>query len=318
MASTGMRAQWVEFAYFEARGGLDGTWNTKQFETRLTGDVLLFHMQGELAPGLKYRIRQRLNKPLYDPKNPLNATDVLTLTWDVNPKWTLQAGKLPVFIGGYEWDYTPPDLFYYSDFAAKIAQVYALGATVFYRPAPGQSLLIQGGQSLLADGHADVWNVSLGWYGHIASWWKTIWGANIMDDPYHHMMGYLALGNRFEAGPWALELDGMLRRSLKQKKAGPDMSIMARMNYKLGKCLLFAKGGYDGNAAENVDPDGIAYDLTVAPGTSYWYGGGGVEYFPMDNRNVRIHAMAWTENRTRSVYIKTGLTFRLHLKKPAQ
>lgn len=316
LLATGMRAQLVEYCYFEARGSYNGTWSDSSFEGKLTGDFLNFHLKGQLAPGLSYRIRQRFTKPLYDPKVPLNATDLLTLTWDINEKWSLDAGKLPVFIGGFEWDDAPIDLYYFSDFAKTIPQVYALGGTAYFRPVQNQTLHLQVTQSLLAEGNWDAWNASLGWTGQFFNWWKTLWGINFMDDPYHHMMGYLALGNRFEAGPVALELDGMYRRSFKHKKAGLDLTVIGKLEYKVGKFTLFAKGGYDTNAANNVDEEGIAYDLTVAPGSSILWGGGGLEFFPLRNQDLRIHTVVYGDNFSKSVIVKAGLTFRLYLKRP--
>lgn len=302
----------VEYVYFETRvsGRLTGD------KVTLSGDHLNLHVKGKITPTLTYQLRQRFTKPLYDPKNPLNATDVLSLTWDFAPKWSVNAGKLPIFIGGYEWDDAPTDLYYWNDFANTIAQVYALGGTIMYQPREQQLLQFQFSHSLLHMGNPNVFNASLGWMGQFAPWWKTIWGINWMDDPYHHHMGYVALGNRFEVGPAALELDLMYRRSLIQKSAGFDGSVVARLEYRIhGQWILFAKGGWDLNEAVNVDPDGIAYDLTVAPGTRYLYGGGGVEYFPLGNRNLRLHLVGWADDRSRKLNLLLGLTFRLHLVK---
>ena len=291
----------VEYVYFETRvsGRLTGD------KVTLSGDHLNLHVKGKITPTLTYQLRQRFTKPLYDPKNPLNATDVLSLTWDFAPKWC-----------GYEWDDAPTDLYYWNDFANTIAQVYALGGTLMYQPREQQLLQFQFSHSLLHMGNPNVFNASLGWMGQFAPWWKTIWGINWMDDPYHHHMGYVALGNRFEVGPAALELDLMYRRSLIQKSAGFDGSVVARLEYRIhGQWLLFAKGGWDLNEAVNVDPDGIAYDLTVAPGTRYLYGGGGVEYFPLGNRNLRLHLVGWADDRSWKLNLLLGLTFRLHLVK---
>ena len=318
LLATGLKAQLVEYAYFDARGSFNGTWENQKFGSRLTADNMNFHLKGHFTPNLHYRLRQRFTKPLYDPKYPLNCTDILTLTWDINPHWTLEGGKFPVFIGGYEWEDAPIDIYYHSDFSETIPAVYAFGGRVYYHLNEKQLLLMEVTQSLLADGHADVWNVDVGWEGQFAKWWKTIWGVNVMDDYYRHLMCYVALGNRFEVGPAALELDGIYRRSLKQKHAGIDLSLIARFTYTVGRCVINFKGGYDVNNASNVDPDGIPYDLTVAPGTSYLWASGGVEYFPLKNNDIRIHAMAMTDNRNRTVTFKTGLTIRLYIKKPVQ
>ena len=187
----------VEYVFFETRvsGRVNGN------EASLSGDHLNLHVKGKIGRSLTYQLRQRFTKPLYDAKNPLNATDILSLTWDFAPKWIVNAGKLPIFIGGYEWDDTPTNLYYWNDFSNTIAQVYALGGTLMYRPSQKQLIQLQLSSSLLHLGNPNVFNASLGWIGEIAPWWKTIWGINWMDDPYHHHMGHLALGNRFEAGP---------------------------------------------------------------------------------------------------------------------
>ena len=305
-------AQVVESVFFETRLSGRVTGN----KATLSGDHLNLHVKGNITPSLSYTLRQRFTKPLYDPKNPLNATDILRLDWVISPKWSIDIGKLPVFIGGYEWDDTPTDLYFWNDFSNTVPQVYALGGTVYFQPAQEQKLLLQFSHSLLHMGNANVFNASLGWYGHVFPWWKTIWGINWMDDPYHHHMCYVALGNRFEAGPLALELDLMYRRSLKQASAGFDGDVVARLEYCIGKkWMLFAKGGWDLNDARNVDPDGVPYDLTVAPGTRYLYGGGGVEYFPFANRNLRLHALGWADDRSGLLNLSVGLTFRLHIVK---
>lgn len=302
----------VEYVFMETRvsGNLYGN------KTSLSGDYLNLHVKGKIIPTLTYQLRQRFTKPFHDPKNPLNATDILTLTWDFAPKWSVNAGKLPIFIGGFEWDDAPIDLYYWSDFADKIAQVYALGGTLMFSPTKQQMLQFQFSSSLLHYGHPNVYNASLGWMGQVAPWWKTIWGINWMDDPHHHHMGYLSLGNRFEAGPAALELDLMYRRSFIQKSAGFDGSVVARLEYRINsQWVLSAKGGWDFNDASNVDADGIAYDLTVAPGSRYLFGGGGLEYFPLGNRNIRLHAIGWADNRSRKLNLSLGLSFCLHIVK---
>ena len=299
----------VEYLYIEAMGSaqLHGK------EPSLVGDHLILHAKGNIAPSLKYRLRQRFSIPIYDPKNPLNATDFLQISWDISPKWSLDAGKMPVNIGGYEWDDAPTEIYYWGDFINSIAQIYALAGTAWYRPAPGQNIYLQFSHSLQHLGHPDVFNVGLGWYGQIAPWWNTIWGFSCMDDPYRHRMGYLALGNRFQLGSLALELDLMYRRSLIQKSAGFDGSVVARLEYNIGqKWSLFAKGGWDYNDASNVDPQGIAYDLTVVPGNRYLFGGGGMEYYPLGNPNLRIHAVGWFDDRSRLFHATVGMTFRLN------
>ena len=301
----------VENVFFEMRGGVSLT------RPNLYADYYNLHVKGQLSPTLRYQLRQRFNLPLHDEDNILNATDILRLSWDITPRWSLEVGKMPVNIGGYEWDDAPIDVYYWSDFCNTIAQIYALGGTLWWKPSASQHLYAQFSQSLLHLWKQDVFNAGLGWYGQVFSWWKTIWGVNWMDDALRHHMAYVSLGNRFEAGPAALELDAMYRRSLIQKTAGFDGGVVARLEVNIGKkWSIFAKGGWDYNDLSNKDPNGNPYDLTVLPGTNYFFYGGGAEYFPLGNPNLRLHAAAWADNREKQLYAVAGLTFRLHLVKP--
>ena len=67
------------------------------------------------------------------------------------------------------------------------------------------------------------------------------------------------------------------------------------------------------NDYSNVDEDGFAYDTIVAPGTNYWYGGWGVEYFPLGNERIRLHLAGFTDNLTRGHTITTGVKWRFDI-----
>lgn len=305
----------VDSAFFDGRASI---WAEAgpggQLDMDLVGEALNLNIWGHLSPSVSYRFRQRFNMPLYDPDNPLNATDWLLLSWKASPRWTFNAGKMPTFIGGYEWDYAPVDLHFWSDFDNSVGQYYALGGAAFYTAAPGQQIQLQVTRSLLSHGQSNIWSAALGWYGSFAPWWKTIWTFTFMDDPYRHRMSYTTLGNRFEAGPLALEVDFMYRRALLPIGGmGPDFTFTGHLWWYLGNFHLFAKGGYDYNDAANIDSNGVPYDLSVAPGTRYAFAGGGVEYFPLGNRDIRIHAVGWWNNRTNLLTLTAGVTFRLYL-----
>ena len=302
----------VESVFFDTRGGVSLTGG----QPDLYADYFNLHVRGQLTPTLKYQLRQRLNMPLYDEQNPLNATDILRLTWDITPKWSFEAGKLPVYMGGYEWDDVPIDVYYWSDFCNTIAQIYGLGGALWWKPNGSQQLYAQFSHSLLHLWNPYVFAAAVGWYGQIFPWWKTIWGVNWMDDALHHHMAYVSLGNRFEAGPVALELDAMYRRSLIQKTAGFDGTAVARLEVNIGqKWSFFAKGGWDYNDVINKDQLGNPFDMTVLPGTNYFFYGAGAEYYPLGSPDVRLHAAAWADNREKQLYAVAGLTFRLHLVK---
>ena len=283
----------------------------------LTGDFLNFNAWGKLSPSLSYRIRQNFRVPVYKEGNPLNGTEFLLLTWDINPRWSVNAGKLCTLVGSFEWDYTPIDVYYYNQFCNSVPEAYALGGTVMYNIQPGQQLQLQASRSILSFGEEGHLALALGWIGSIAPWWHTLWAVTYLDDPFHHRMAWLGLGNRFQAGPFSLDLDLMYRRSvLPGTSAGPDASVSVRAGWQEGKWNFFVKGGGDYNDSGNVDADGVPMDLVLAPGTRYAYAGGGVEYFPLGNRHVRLHATGCWNNLTNVFTLTAGLTFRLYIVHP--
>ena len=131
-------AQLVESVYFDTRGSVAA--NGNQFS--LKAEYLNLHVRGNLAPNLSYQLRQRFTKPFFKEGSPLNATDILSLTWDISPRWSVSAGKLPIFQGGYEWDAAPIDVYFWNGFAEFIPEIYALGGSLFFNPATGQLVFL--------------------------------------------------------------------------------------------------------------------------------------------------------------------------------
>ena len=306
LAASVLASAQVDYAAIEARG----SFILDQGKPGLSADYVNVQIKGHISPSLHFRFRQRLTKPIYDPNNPLNGTDILSLTWDISPKWSIAGGKLPIYVGGYEWDAAPIDVYYYSHFCNNIQQVYGLGGQVFFRPAEGQELLLQVTHSPLHGGNLSRLQAGLGWVGRFAPWWETKWSVNWIDDYYHHMMGYVALGNRFQMGEVvSLELDLMYRRCLTQKNAQFDGTAVAKFDFRINeKWNLLLKGAYDQNG-RNVDEKGISYDLAVPAGFRYWVVGGGMEFFPLGNPDLRIHAVAWTDSAFKKPNASMGVTY---------
>lgn len=296
----------VDYAAIEARGAFV----VNEGKPGISADFLNVQIKGHIGSSLHFRFRQRLTKPIYAPNNPLNGTDILSLTWDISPKWSLAGGKLPISVGGYEWDAAPIDVYFYSAFCNNILQVYGLGGEVFFRPAEGQELSLQVTHSPLHGGNLSRLQAGLKWVGRFTPWWETKWSINWIDDYYHHMMGYVALGNRFQMGSVvSLELDLMYRRCLTQGRAQFDGNVVGKMDFRINdQWNLFVKGAYDSNG-QNVDENGIAYDMALPAGSYYWVAGGGMEFFPLGNKDLRVHAAAWTESASRKVNASIGLTY---------
>ena len=278
------------------------------YQEGLSADYVNVVLDGNITPSLYYNWRQRFTKSLFDPDIPLNGTDQLYLQWDITPFIGLQGGKIPVVVGGYEYDDAPIDLYYWEAFAGGLKDVYALGGNIMFNVAKDQTLMLQLSQSLLGFGYKGVYHAAVIWYGQIAPWWKTIYSVNWMDDPTHTGLGIIGLGNRFEAGPFALELDFQYRTALLSKGAlSADYSAIAKAELSFPILKVFAKGGYTYNWDCPIDVIPTQYRFFMA--------GGGIEVFPLRNEDLRLHAVTWWNTDERRVIFSVGATYRLRLVK---
>ncbi len=141
LASLSMHAQpQITQLYFDTRASFHQEWADGQYHSQFTGDHFNLNIRGKLTDKLDFRIRQRLNKKVFDERNMFNATDFLYLRWQATPKLALTVGKNAVFIGGYEFDAVPIDVYYYSNFCNNLYQGFSFGVNAEYEFQPGQVL----------------------------------------------------------------------------------------------------------------------------------------------------------------------------------
>ena len=98
--AAGAQQTHVDEISFDARATFHQQTTAGVYDSHFQGDYFNLHIKGQLADGLTFRVRQRLNKKIED-ANPFNATDFLWLTWQASPKWSFTAGKQPIMAGGY-------------------------------------------------------------------------------------------------------------------------------------------------------------------------------------------------------------------------
>ena len=282
-----------------------------EYKSQMMGEYLNLHLLGHISPKIDYRIRQRLNKKVFDERNMFNATDFMYVNWQATDRWSFMAGKQTVLIGGYEYDSAPIDVYYYSQFCNNIYQCFTFGFSATYEFIPGQRLIAQICNSPLSLGFQSVYAYNVAWSGSFAPWWHTIWSVNMVEDQDKNLVNYISLGNRWTFGDVLLDLDVMNRAGLTQRGfLGTDMSFISKFIWSVGDWNICAKGGYEFNNARNVDKGGRAYDLVIAPGTEYVYAGAGLEWFPLHKDNLRLHAVYYRDNAARKNNLEIGVTWR--------
>ena len=316
LACTLLKAQvHVDQVYIDTRATFHQDLTNGEYNTHFQGDYLNFHVIGQFSDRLSFRIRQRLNKKI-DDQNPFNATDFLWLKWQPTSRWSFTFGKQPILVGTYEVDSAPIDVYYYGTFVNNWVQYYAFGATATFSPAPGQDISLQFCPSPISPAKQNAYSYNLYWNGSFAPWWHTTWSYNYVQDETRKMMNWIALGNRFFLGPLALDVDFINRASFKQKQFFfSDWSLIGKAIVTLGKWNLCTKVGYEKNDAQNVDEDGQSFDLILPAGNDYFYYGAGVEFFPLGNENLRLHAVWFRDNHDNINNFDLGVTWKFMIYK---
>ena len=305
---------WVDRFYIDMRATFHQETEDGVYNSQVTGDYLNLHLLGHITPTVDYRIRQRLNKKVFDEKNMFNATDFMYINWQASPKWSFLFGKHAVLIGGYEYDAVPIDVYYYSKFCQNLYQGFTFGGSVTYHFNENQRLVMQICNSPLSLGFQTIYAYNLAWCGRFFPWWQTIWSVNFVQDQDRRFVNYIALGNHMQFGDLLFDVDIMNRSGFGQKRFFmSDFTLISKLIYSLGNWNICAKAGYEANAAENVDADGRPYDVVIAPGTEYVYAGCGVEWFPWGRDNVRLHGVYYRDSAYHRNNFELGATWRVDI-----
>lgn len=309
----GIKTHLDEFSV-DARATFHEELRAGKYDSHFQGDYFNLHLLGHITNDISFRIRQRMNKRI-DEKNPFSATDFLWIKWQINPHWGITAGKHPIMIGGYEIDSAPIDVYYYGAFSLNLYQYYAFGVSATWTPAPGQNISAQFCPSPISPVSQNAYSYNLMWNGHIGDKWRTTWSYNLVEDEYHRKMNWLVLGNKFNFGKLVVDVDLIDRAAFKQKNWLSDWSVIGKAILTLGKWNLCTKVGYERNSAANVDADGLSYDLVLPAGHNYFYGGAGVEFFPLGNEKLRLHMAYFRDNHDDVDNLDIGITWRFTIYK---
>jgi len=302
----------VDRLYFDMRATFHQETEDGVYGSQIQGEYLNFHMMGHISPTLDYRIRQRLNKKVFDEKNMFNATDMMYLNWRASEHWSFLFGKYAVLIGGYEYDAAPIDVYYYSKFCNNLYQGFTFGGSATYHFSDTQGLMMQICNSPLSLGEPTVYAYNLAWSGQMCPWWKTLWSVNFVQDTRNKFINYISLGNHFIIGNAILDIDLMNRGWFGQPKFFfSDMTLISKFIWSIGNWNVCTKTGYEWNDAANVAPNGEAYDVVIAPGTRYFYTGCGLEWFPLGRDDVRLHAVYYADSDRNRHNFELGLTWRV-------
>lgn len=280
---------------------------TDDDNTCFRGEYVKLKFDARLYKGLSFSWRQKLN--MGGDGAFWNATEWMMLKYSFSPRWTVSAGKQIVAIGGYEYDYSPIDLYApSSEFWHNIA-CYQFGLSAEYSFSADDRLLFQLCNSPFRSniGSNNSYGLSLVWYGHHGLW-ESIWSLNAFQTTRNRWINYIAMGNKFtfvRKYLW-LELDYMNRAGSGQSSFFDDFSIMTSLNTRPHSSVrIFAKYTFDRNRS------GTDADCCVLDGTEMHTVSGGVEYEPFSKypEILRLFAVAgysWGENSNANGVLQDG------------
>ena len=294
----------------------------------ISGKYLNLILNGSFNEHFSYAYRQRIlpstgNKSLFD------GTDWLYLTYKINDRFSVAAGKQVFMEGGFEYDLAPIDVYFWSDYWNNV-RCYQMGATLTYTDkSKHNSFVFQFANSNYSDATlSNLYAYNLVWYGNYEHW-RTIYSVNMVEYRKGYFMNYIVLGNKFVFDDFSFYVDFMNRATDKQDNfLFDDYSLIGRADWRVRDNLnLFVKGGYDTNKSEPyMGSSAQNYrDIFVLPGVEYNYYGIGAEFYPLKGKqDIRLHGFVAVKNfsqekalgafeKNNRIHFNVGVTWRIDM-----
>ncbi len=270
------------------------------------GQTFKLWVVGEIIPGIRYRVRHRLNRP----QTPLRegysgATDQAWVALDAGKKWTFTVGKQSVQFGTFEYDYNPADI-YLGTMTFNDLDAYKTGVNVAFKFA-GQVLNLQVVNSDASQFASESYKnkalaITTLWEGNLFNnAVRTRWGYGAFQHTKSKFYSWITAGTQFNIEQFTAELDYyfgyrnmdygyMVNNDTLGLRYVRDQSLSLNLKYNFGKWRPFIKGiwdqrydkDFDNNAYENLGIQAV------------------VEWYPFTNKYVkdlRFHA-AYMYNHT--------------------
>ena len=291
LTQLGLEAR-VDFDYYHYN-------DTTPSQFGFAGKYINFMIDGHITEKFTYYYRQRLNIAEASFSSFYQGCDWLYLSYRPNAYFSIDAGKECVYIGGFEYDLAPIDVYFWSDFWEHIT-CYEMGASVsFHSKDDNHTLTFQVCNSpFVSKPFEGLLAYNLIWYGH-SGVFSSIYSLNMIEYEKGKFINYIALGNQFTINNLMFYIDFINRATSKQVFLFSDFSIIGELKYTIkNRVSLFAKGGYDINNAQSAELNPSAFfDRCVLPGTEFYFYGIGGEFFPIKNsQSVRLHAFFAVQN----------------------
>ena len=261
------------------------------------GDYFNFLLGGNIGDHISYFFRQRI-VPVKGYTELFDNTDFLYIQYKFNDQWSLRMGKEAIYVGGFEYDAPPIDVYYFTHYWGSFP-CFLLGVSAAYTDKSGKNkLVLNVANSPYVHYKDNRWNsgllsYNLYWNGKFGPF-STLYSVNFLEYQRGKFINFIVLGNKLTFDKWSLYLD-YINRAAGFKKFFNDFSIVSRLDWHVSPSVnLFAKGGYDQNSAGYYYTIGndpyVDVDMLMPNNRAYCFYGLGVEYRPRIYPDLRVHA----------------------------
>ena len=249
-------------------------------------------MGGNLGDKFSYYFRQRL---IANPGTVafFDNTDFLYLDYKPTQNWRVRFGKDAMAMGGFEYDASPIDVYFPTTMWNNI-YCFQLGASVAYISDEGNHTLVAqvtnspyiNSTGLTYD--AGLVSYNLCWYGTMGHW-QTIWSTSMIEREWSKFMNLTMIGNKLVYDKWDIYVD-LMHHALAIDDWGKNFGVVSCANYYFTpRFNIFVKGMFEQNKSEVDLNSAVALDHLLEAGHTYARYGVGLEYFPLENKSVRLH-----------------------------
>ena len=288
--------------------GYSGTATQHHYGFR--GDYFNFLLGGDIGDHFSYFIRQRI-VPVKGYTELFDNTDFLYLEYKINKQWSMRMGKQAIFVGGFEYDAPPIDVYYYTHYWGHFP-CFLLGASAAYSDKSGKNKIVFNvANSPYVKYQDNNWksgllSYNLYWSGKFGPF-HALYSVNFMEYQRGKFINFIVLGNKLSFDKWSIYVD-WVNRAAGFQNFFQDFSVVSRLDWHVSPSVnLFAKGGYeqnfagytynesDGDFAQKGDSqlrdwNPVSTDMLMPVGYNRWFYGLGLEFRPRVYPDLRVHA----------------------------
>jgi len=196
-------------------------------QSRFRNEQFRLEIRGQVHEKVFFRFRDRYTRAQTSESidNLSRSVDLAFVRFDINPKFSISAGKMCADWGAWEFDWNPIDIYEYSDIV-EYADNFLTGVGASYSPTPNNQFTLQVLDSRtksfdeLYGANQPNFTESKAPLAFVANWrgvlfggkFKTIWSYSLFNEAQDlegngANMNYIALGNEFNFGKFRFIYD---------------------------------------------------------------------------------------------------------------